>query len=1204
MTNAQFTDEQRKAILTHDRNLIVMAGAGSGKTFVLVERYLALLDAHNKPEIPKEDRWRLNQLVAITFTRKAAQEMRDRVRQALENRLRSANDAGDDEQAQLWADLVSQMDSARIDTIHGLCASLLRANAAEAGVDPDFAVLDEVEAGILLDDVIDRVLADVIEMGDDALALFEHYGMAGVRSTLANPALLALDLPTLPDDLMAEWQDLHLQATRVGVTEFLAFVEQSGTFEPVDGDLIGDQWRDCLRWLGFLSNGTEEHYYDALLGICAVKLTGGKQDSWGGKDILQEAKATLKLFREAATDILKQIGEPPGERDAQAAEFLPLWVDLIQRVSASFAEIKQQNSLLDFDDLESLTRNLFIAYPEVKRRYRDNEFKHLLVDEFQDTNQRQWDIIKGLASLRADGAMFVVGDEKQSIYAFRGADVSVFGDVKQEITGNNGESLTLSQSFRTHQPLIATFNHLFSRLLTRDENSPVGAYQVTLDKKMSATRVPPQDAPLIDFILINSATELENGERAGAEKARQWEAYEIAQLLKAKVGTRLIYDKGEKRTRVMRYDDVAILFRSLSQVNLYENVFKAQGIPFVTVAGRGYYDRQEVWDLLSLLKALHNPSDNLSLAVALRSPLFGLSDDALFALRLRISDADATSEENTTRKLVPVRLWDALALPNDKLPADEVERVEFARKTLYALKDTSGRVTISELLRDALARTGYLAVLSGLPDGARRRGNVEKILEKAQSSGKITLGAFAQYLGDLSAREVREGEAALDVEGAVTIMTIHASKGLEYPMIVLADASWDRGAGGAKSTLVYDETVGLACTIYDPDADKFQPTFVHGHIERLTNLRDSAESLRLLYVAATRAQDALVISGQVASKASGWTIKGWLPQLLDGFNLFENFDEVVNNVIDYTLDDGTRGTINLFMPENFPPEEAFTFASDDAHSGWETREVRSRLPIGDDLFEPPLLAEVSIRREAQVRHIAATDIANLGEIEHEIGERSQFYKDRFRRRVLHDAPATIEQIGKKQQGVRARQVGEIVHEVLRWWRFPEPDKEYDYHRLLRSYAWRQGITDDRLCQEAADKAYALILKFTQSEMFQRLERADAVYRELPFIYEVDGRIIHGIIDTLYRIGEQWVIVDYKTSAVQQAHITANIDDHARRYHLQVGVYAQAVSEQLNGIVPETYVHYIRYTHTVKVEESVWRKALSRRLTERIVDVIE
>lgn len=1210
MSTAHFTDEQRQAILTQDRNLIVTAGAGSGKTFVLVERYLALLDAHNKPEIPQYDRWRLNQLVAITFTRKAAQEMRDRVRQALETRLNNANDANDEAQATLWAELLAQMDSARIDTIHGLCASLLRANAAEAEVDPDFAVLDEVEARILLDDVVDRVLAECIDNDDDARQLIQHYGVGEARNTLSNPALLTLNLPALPDDLMARWQDLYDRTLRGYVIEFLALVEQTGTYDPVDGDLIGEQWRDCLRWLGFLWNGAEDHFYDALLGICAVKLTGGSQKNWGDKETLQAAKDTLKVFRTAAESIIKQLGEPPAERDLQAADLIPVWMDLIQQVREAYADMKRQNSLLDFDDLEQVTGKLLRDYPEVRNRYRDTEFKHLLVDEFQDTNQRQWDIIKGLASLRAKGSMFVVGDEKQSIYAFRGADVSVFGDVRQEITGNDGESLTLSQSFRTHQPLIAAFNHLFSRLLVRDEASPVKHYQVTLGKPMSATRVPPQDAPLIDFILINESTPATYGasNRDGsitAETAREWEAYEIAQMLKANVGKRTIYDKREKRTRLMRYDDVAILFRALSNVTVYENVFKAQNIPFVTVAGRGYYDRQEVWDLLNLLKAVHNPSDNLSLAVALRSPLFGLSDDALFALRLRTVDSGDDQSEIDRRKRQPVRLWDALAMTNNLIPEDEIERVNFAWETLYALKDSSGRVTISELLRDALARTGYLAVLSGLPDGARRRGNVEKLIEKAETSGKITLGAFTQYLGDLSAREVREGEAALDVAGAVTIMSIHASKGLEYPMVVLGDASWERGGGGAKPTVLYDNQIGLACMVYDEEEVKFKPTFAHNYAAHLNSLRDEAESLRLLYVAATRAQDALVVSGRVNfTKTKGWTVNGWLWQLLDGFNLFENFEDNVNAVIDYDLDDGTRGSLRLTMPEALPPEEAFNVTQDSVTSAWESHEVRSHRALGERVFEPPLLADVQIQREAQVRHISATDIAHLGGVEHENGERSQFYKDRFRRRVLHDAPATIEQIGKKQNGVRAHQVGEIVHEVLRWWRFPKPGEEDVYQQLLRNYAWRQGITDDVLCREAAERAYALILKFTQSEMYQRLEAADATYRELPFIYEYDGRIIHGIIDTLYRVGDQWIIVDYKTSAVQEPHIPGNIEAHARRYHLQVGIYAQAVSEQLDGVVPQTVVHYIRYMHAVNVEEAVWRKALSRRLSERITDVIE
>ena len=205
----------------------------------------------------------------------------------------------------------------------------------------------------------------------------------------------------------------------------------------------------------------------------------------------------------------------------------------------------------------------------------------------------------------------------------------------------------------------------------------------------------------------------------------------------------------------------------------------------MTIAGKGYYDRQEVWDLLNLLRALYNPADDLSLAAALRSPLFSLSDDALLALRL-LTDEHGESLRCGTRSITP-----------DRVPPTNADWSISPATRCTTCARSAGRVTIAELLRAALERTGYLAVLTGLPDGERRRGNVEKLIEKAETSGRLTLSAFTQYLKDMSESEAREGEAVLESEGAVQLMTVHKSKGLEFPLVVLVDAGYERRGGAA-----------------------------------------------------------------------------------------------------------------------------------------------------------------------------------------------------------------------------------------------------------------------------------------------------------------------------------------------------------------------------------------------------------------------
>ncbi len=1183
----QPTEQQRKAIDLHDQNLIVVAGAGSGKTWVLVERYLALLD--NNPD------WGLNQLVAITFTRKAAQEMRDRVRQALEGRYQTAiNDAA----RAIWARRLSSMDTARIDTIHGLCAAILRANAAEAQLDPDFEVLDETEAHILLGDTLETVLNQLVDTRDPALDLFREYDAYALQQTLRNH--ISTELADLPDntDWMALWtaeweqsalQEIQMLLENVEFTTAANWQPDSLPDEHTEDKLLA-VWLDCHlgleRLFSAASQGDVATCSAALQALgSGIKINVGSAGSWGSKEALREVKDTLDFIRECVRNSLKSLGDPPGELDLRAARYLPHWHRLIRQMQAAYRQAKQERAALDFDDLEQRTSALLSGHEAVRLRYRDKEFRHLMVDEFQDTNARQWEIVRSLADPAQPGSLFVVGDQKQSIYAFRGADVRVFGEVRQEIARLGGDEVALARSFRTHQPLVDGFNALFAHILTRSDDPYIRAYETDLDTPMEAARLDaPSDHPALEVLLVDSDAVKDS------ETARRWEAYEIARRLQQLVADDVpIFDKKAQVHRPIQYDDMVLLFQSMSNITLYEEVFKALKLPFVTVAGKGYYDRQEVWDLINLLRGLYNPLDNLALASALRSPLFGLSDDALLALRLlRAAGGERLS------------LRDALNHA-DALPANEHDLVAFAADCLTELEALAGRVTISELLRAALVRTGYLATLSALPDGARRRGNIEKLLDKAESSGKVTLGAFSQYLEDLSASEAREGEAALDITGSVTLMSVHKSKGLEYPLVVLVDSTWESGNWGSDLLLRRDEG-WLACRVYDEAEAKAVDTFAYRQAKRLNDLREGAERKRLLYVAATRAQDYLLVTGRVSQNQGGiWKMGGWLTLLDGALNLSEHLQSG-EQFMDYDW-----GRVQLTLQDT-PPDEAVYRLNEAAGSAWDSAAIQAAQPLPGEMTQPALLRQVRVDRTAGARHLSVTQIADLGAAS--VYKHSEVYRQRFLRSVLHDAPARIESAVREPN--YRRLIGEIVHEALHWWRFPNDEDQLT--DLLESYAWEQGIVDPSKRQEAVDSASRLLTDFQKSEVYAWVANSRVQYRELPFIYQTDQRIIHGIIDLLLqRADGVWTIIDYKTSAVYGSVLPdqpsdEDIRQHARRYHLQVGAYAAAVQRQLRDALKvdvddiEVYIHYIRYQRTIRVSRAEWEPALAN-LNDLIGSVI-
>lgn len=1168
MTNMQPTCEQRAAIHS-DQNLIVVAGAGSGKTRVLVERYLRLLKDH--PD------WRVNSLVAITFTREAAFEMRNRLRVELE-RL-AAEDAG----AQ-WTRHLSQLDSARIDTIHGLCASILRANAAQAGIDPRFEVLDENEAAMLLDDIADDVLATIEK---PLSTLFAHYDAFRIENALRHMSLVNAECAPVPDDpeelfrlWETEWENGVFEVSRrLSSSPEQAALPSLRTIPP--GDKLGDLVKHYRSYLHVINLTETAEFIVQLMKDCHIHGAVGSKGSskaWGGSEAKQNAAASLRALRSRIKASLSEIGDPPGGFDRATAEMLPLWHQLLQRLRASYRRYKQENAQLDFDDLERLTAEL-LQDDQVRERYRNAEFKHLLVDEFQDTNAAQWEIIQSLADLERRGALFVVGDPKQSIYQFRGADISAFNCARNKIANRDtGEELPLSQSFRSHQPLVEQFNQLFAKIFARDESSPVKGYEVEFDKPMTAFRDKPPALPAIELQLLDSEERDAAGEpllgssgrrqSRSSEDMRRWEAYEIAKRIGEMIAKqRPVFDKELGKHRKMDFHDVAILFQSMTNVTLYEDALKAQEIPFLTIAGRGYFERQEIWDMLDLLRFLHNPADDLSLATALRSPMFAFSDDLLFALRL-ICDESAEPRP-------PLPLWQALHVAaEDSAPAVTDADLPLIRQALYTLQELrrlAGKATISELLRRALALTHYLAILTGLPGGDRLRGNVEKLLQLAEDSGRITLGKFTRYLVDLSAQEAREGEAALEPGNAVRLMTAHASKGLEFPLVILADASWERGNRGAP-TLRADPKHGLSCSIYSAETNRYESGFAHRRSLKLLALKEAAERKRLLYVAATRAQDYLLISGAAKQGKDGELAgRGWLKLLLPALGIGDVTQEPAQ------LADFAGHDLHLRMPRAPSEQRLFRPFPSRAEPTWDAAVDAAIHPP----LAPPLLKPLPQASAAQPTHISVTQLEDLGGSRFgEDARQRSAHASRFQRSLATGAANAEDEESLQIRRPSRRLIGQIVHEVLQFTDF-SADADYD-DKLVRSIAWERGLTEPAELRRALQEIRDLVRLYRESEVFGWIKSARAagrsVYTELPFLFRTEMRVIHGVIDVLLqRSDDEWVIIDYKTSTVA----AGDIAHHARRFRLQLGIYAAAAREQLRlARFPQVYIHYLRANQTI------------------------
>ena len=1175
----QATLEQSQAIHIHDKNLIVVAGAGSGKTRVLVERYLALL-AENPT-------WRISQLVAITFTREAAHEMRQRLRLELERRAQEAA-------KERWTRDLLQIDSARIDTIHGLCADIIRANAAQAGVDPQFEVLDASEAAIMLDEAVSDTLAQVEA---PVSSLFAHYDPFIIEAAIKRTALDSTEHDSLddPDAIFARWLE---QAAEAVYAEQQRLLESSEALALNDigylpaGDKLADlalQYQDYLRQI---EASEEAARVIELMQDCQARGAVGRKGSakaWGSQEEKAEVAQILRQLLARVRSALKAMGEMPGELDRLAARLLPLWQELMKAVRQLYHQRKLAAAQLDFDDLERLAADL-LDEESLRARYRGAEVKHLLVDEFQDTNAAQWRIIRALADEDAGGSLFVVGDPKQSIYQFRGADVSVFNRVARRFQQNPlGAELPLSISFRSHARLLEQFNALFAQLFTRDESSPVADYQIAFGKPMHAARKDSPQMPAIEIQLLDNEIRDGHGDassgrrgrakRYSAADMRRWEADELARHIKRLVaGDRQIHDKDTQQWRGLGYEDIALLFQSMTNVTIYEDAFKAQALPYITLAGRGYYDRQEVWDMLELLRFLHNPADDLALATVLRSPMFAFSDDLLLALRLMPAGDNGAG---------PLTLWQALeaalAQPPKGMVAADRPALAQAHDTLAELRRLSGRVTISELLRRALEKTNYLAILTGLPDGDRRRGNIEKLQRLALESGKITLGKFSRYLTDLSELEAREGEAHLEAGGALRLMTVHASKGLEFPLVILPDAAWERGRGGAP-TLLLDPQHGLSCQVYDAAENKYVSGFAHKRSARLIALKEAEERKRLLYVAATRAQDYLLVSGSVGQAKDGrWTARGWLGQILGALDL-QDIERQPEQTFEFA-----SHPVSVLMPPGPPPDGLAQPGAQDGEDLWHIEaDARQVAPKA-----PPLMQPLPEPATPALQHISASQISDIGA--YRWGESQQqklSAAQRFRQSALQglDADSTMLSLLPKDE---RRLIGDIVHEALRYGDFMPHARASQ--EIISAIAWEKGLTSADALHRIYGEVERLLGRYHSSEVCHWVKAARAesrpVYTELPFMFRAQERVIHGVMDVALRQRDgQWTIIDYKTSAVAYGAY----EGHARRYRLQLGVYAAALSARLElERPPQCFVHYIRHNRTVALAHDDCLRELER-----------
>ncbi|MFH1632873.1 MAG: UvrD-helicase domain-containing protein [Chloroflexota bacterium] len=1188
-------NRQKQAATDSNPAIVVTAGAGSGKTRTLVGRYLRLLEAG----------YPTRSLVAITFTKKAAREMRTRIRQTIEEWLTyppfakhpygAPPEVGGSPVGMLrergdWEDIFAELDAARICTIHSLCTEILRAHPAEAGVDPNFGVLEEGLAAAFRAQAVDAALAWAANDPQAAclFGVFEEGELRRILTTLLNRRLDIADLPNLPAPL-DRWSSA-IEAWMASQLSDPAWKDSLETLTSLCSQVPDDKLELARRevlsiWDAVREAHVSQDWEAAFANLARLRKaisTGGRKGNWPPADLeaVRQAMRTLREYYEA--ELKPLVGGTSPARwalDVQVTEALPAMHLLVDQVLQEYQHLKDDQQALDFDDLEGKAAQLLTGHSHVRTRWQD-EIHAVLVDEFQDTNDRQRQIVYALAgfepsspsrpprSLRSipagsktsevSAGLFIVGDAKQSIYKFRGADVTVFRQVQADIEVAGGLPLDLDLTFRAHQPLLVVLNALLAPILGESED-PARPYEVPFAPLRAYRQSPNSDAihaPYVEFHL-GLGEEAESGRGAAA----------------AALATRLheLHTAGE-----FEWGDMALLFRSSTAFGVYENALERAGIPFVTVAGRGFYDRPEIRDLLNALAAIADPSDDLALAGLLRSPAIGLSDADIYPLRFPDGDAD------------PRPIWESLApsgsvirrqcleqvvQPADHestgsngtvsgvVPATQNEILIRAYNIITALHTLAGRAPAAEVLKRFLDLTGYRTILGTVPEGGRMQRNVDKLLADAHRSRLVSLGDFLAYVQTLRDVGLREGEAPVEAEGAVQLMSVHKAKGLEFPLVVLADAAYEH-RGGAGSVL-FDDDLGLLLGVRASDGARPVTWKLAGLAEAE---KDGAEDKRLLYVAATRAREKLLVSGYVKRKRDGtFSLWGWLGRLgqvigLDEIKLMGEVDAPQVLDLNLSLDSGEVAcTLHLLTPNPLTPN---SLTPNSLTSNSLTSNSLTPGPPPPALPSPPVRSVTSAAQPDLVDPLPSAESENADQ------------KSRSRE---SDPPQRVWRVVPRAKRPRgpAWVVGKLVHESLRHWRFPAVGGFEDF---ITPFALEAGLTDPAEIRATIHEVERLLRRFHADPLCATIEVAER-YHEVPYALPND----RGIIDILYRSEGGWVVADFKTDELRsEAEMRAAIQ--RENYSGQLQRYAEAVTAQL-GQRPRVLLVFLRVGGAVRVVDS-------------------
>ena len=1226
--SVNWTKEQEQVIRLRNRNILVSAAAGSGKTAVLVQRILEkVMDPRNPVDIDR--------LLIMTFTRAAAGEMRERIANALEDALYRNPD---NEHLQRQTTLIH---TAQITTIDGFCAYVIRNYFHLIGLDPGYRTGEEGELKLLKEDVMKELLEAYYARGEEKFKYFiECYASGksdeGIKELIYSLYNAAMSNP-YPDEWlekcidsyrntdleeikMSEWMNLLWKNVLEDICQAENLVEEARELCNIPGGpyLYEEALESDLLLIRETKEKVEAGDFDgirALLGNPSFARLSAKKPKEPVDDTLKEQ---VKGLRESAKGILKDIGSryfTVKEEElplllSSCLEPVEMLVELTREFIRLYGEKKREKNILDFTDMEHFALEILTGQEGKSPAARELSLKYdeVMVDEYQDSNLVQ-EMITNCVSGWTDGRknIFMVGDVKQSIYRFRLARPELFMEKykKYSLTDSDEQRIDLHKNFRSRSQVLDCANYIFRQIMGE------GLGGIAYDDAAAlypGAQFPEgsKEAFLSTEVLLveKDAEELED--LMDGRDARELEALAISHRIKEIVGKELILDKETKEYRPVRYGDIVILLRSASGWSeTFTEVLSAHGIPVYAASKTGYFSALEVVTILNYLQICDNPLQDIPMTGVLRSPIVGCTTQELAILRETFPEG---------------MIYESVLGYLEKYEGTSEEAHALYQKLhtfislLNELRNLAVYTPVHELILEILQRTGYGNYAKALPNGAQRSANLAMLVEKAMDYEKTSyrgLFNFVRYIEHLQKYEVDYGEVNLSGagEGSVEIMTIHKSKGLEFPVVILAGMGKQFNFQDLNARLLIHPEYGLGADAILPDKRMIVSTLNKQVIRRKLLEESLGEEIRVLYVALTRAKEKLIMTG---------TISNLEKEMMYLSRFREKEDELLpvetrlkaKNYWDYVLPALSRHRCmdDLYREFGLLPPSDNSLYHDQAE--FEVKRITARMLADAEVAEQAFdqmedsvlefwdcekVIDQQIRQELEKRfgfvypYESRRDIPVKVSVS-DLKKRSYHEETDFEEAVYFEPdivpliPRFVEE--KKEEGgeFTGSARGTAYHRVMECIEYNKVDSAEQLKEQLHSLVQNKKMT----AAEAECVCISDIRAFVECDLGQRMKKAAVegrLFREQPFVisrsaaeieetWDPQERVlVQGIIDAYFLEEDEIILVDYKTDRVRRNEEQMLID----RYHTQLEDYAQALQRMTGRKVKEKYI----YSFTLK-----------------------